>query len=131
MLEGAKIDQEKQKSQNNVSSNRRRRRLSRKSLYGGRRHTAPLLDRLSQMKEQVVKEEAQYVLHLRRKSQKVQNDSVTQKVWDFIGKRPVTAFVSYKEIESAKQSTKKSAKSDDINDDESKALLRRITQLSK
>lgn len=71
------------------------RKLKKTSSYRkGRRNTAPSLSRLSVMKKQLLEEEAEYVLRLRKQNQQAENENITRKVWAFIGKRPVSAFAS-------------------------------------
>ena len=90
----------------------------------GRRHTAPLLSRLSLVRKQIIKEEAEYTLHLRKQSQQTENESITIKVWKFIGKRPLSASnVSL-------ESDKTDFSSEDINPAESKMILRRTVTRS-
>ena len=78
------------------------------------------------MKKQVVSEEAEYILRLRRESQKNENENITKKVWEFIGKRPVSAFASYREMASLQIPKKKASRFGDIEDEEDYSLLQRM-----
>ena len=97
-----------------------------------RSRTAPSLSRLSVARKQTMEEEADYVLHLRKQSQQLENENITKKVWSFIGKRPVSAFSSYSINYSLVDGDKRRKESESvINDDENKELLQRIQGLSR
>ena len=121
---GAKIC-ENNENDDVESTRRRKRRLSRKELRG-RRHTAPLLDRIAQMKKDIVEEEAQYVLRLRKQSQKSENEEIAKRVWEYIGRRPVSSFSSYREITTASNAKKNTPRFEEISEQEDAELIRRM-----
>ena len=59
------------------------------------------------MKKQMIEEEAQCLLRLRKENQQTENKNVTIKVWEFIGRRPVSAFRLYREADSTHSTNKR------------------------